>query len=526
MPDSRTQSTAAKPIRAPRGAALFCQGWQQEAALRLLMNSLDPAVAENPEDLEVSAGVGKLARDWPAFDAIVNSLTKLSGDETLLIRSGVPAPILKTTPNAPRVLVVNSSVPSPAPLLAADEALQPRAARFAADWTFTGPSTALPEAFAVFRAAARKHFGGTLAGRLVVSGGMGGLGGAQGLAAILNEAAFLGIDADANRIKRRLKTGYCEVMVNSLDEALRILKNAVRKREPASVGLIANAAELIPELARRGILPDLLTDQTPASDLLAYIPQGLTIAQAADLRGRDPQGYRERSLDSVAAQARGLVELKKMGSLVFEFGNGIRAQALSCGVTGAAEIPDFVSEYLQPDLASGRGPLTIVALSGESDDIAKIDALFGYLFPDGDLQKWIAIARRRPSPGLPARTCWTGADETLRLSTAVNELVSDGKLKAPVVIGRSMYILRPSQIKISVPSSASGAHPIVDSPQLDSLLRAASGTAWLGVEQLNAVTNGGAQVIHFAVIADGKSTTADNITRVFTREFLPAFAGL
>src|SRR5579883_507879 len=323
MPDSRTQSTAAKPIRAPRGAALFCQGWQQEAALRLLMNSLDPAVAENPEDLEVSAGVGKLARDWPAFDAIVNSLTKLSGDETLLIRSGVPAPILKTTPNAPRVLVVNSSVPSPAPLLAADEALQPRAARFAADWTFTGPSTALPEAFAVFRAAARKHFGGTLAGRLVVSGGMGGLGGAQGLAASLNEAAFLGIDADANRIKRRLKTGYCEVMVNSLDEALRILKNAVRKREPASVGLIANAAELIPELARRGILPDLLTDQTPASDLLAYIPQGLTIAQAADLRGRDPQGYRERSLDSVAAQARGLVELKKMGSLVFEFGNGI-----------------------------------------------------------------------------------------------------------------------------------------------------------------------------------------------------------
>jgi urocanate hydratase len=507
MAESQTQSASFyNPIRAPRGATLSCKGWQQEAALRLLMNSLDPAIAEHPEELVVSGGIGKLARDWPAFRAIVNSLQTVEHDETLIIHCGEPGPVLKTNPEAPRVLAINPASAHPS--------------RMPANWMFTGPSSALPETYEVLRFAARKHFGGSLAGRLVAAGGMGGMGGAQPLAASLNGAAFLGVDADADRIKRRVKTGYCEVMVNDLDEALRILKNAVRKREPASVGLIGNASELLPEFVRRGVLPDLLTDQTPADDPLAYIPQGLTATQAGELREQDPRAYRERALDSIATHVRAMLELRKTGAVVFEFGNGIRAQAAARGVSSAYEIPDFVSEYLQPDLAQGRGPLTIVALSGDPDDIAQVDALFPELFPDSDLRQWSAIARRYPSPGLPTRSFWMTPSEAIKLSTAINDLVARGKIRTPAAIGLSIRPKRssvgPNALRETGNSnSAVPSQTPADWPGLPALLEAARGAAWFSAAEIAGPTEATEQGLSFIVVADGKPDTARCIPRLF-----------
>jgi urocanate hydratase len=512
VPESRAQAASSyKSIRAPRGPALSCKGWQQEAALRVFMNSLDPAVAERPAELIVSSGIGKLARDWPAFHAIVQALQAVQADETLLIHSGAPGPVLKANPDAPRVVILDSDS-------------SPHATRMAADWMFSGPSSALPEAYETYRAAARKHFGGSLAGRLVVAGGMGGMGGAQALAATLNGAAFLGIDADLERIKRRVKAGFCEVIVNDLDEALRILKNAVRKRDPASVGLIANASELLPELARRGVLPDLLTDETPADDPLAYIPRGLTIAQAAELREKDARDYRERALDSIAAQVRGMLELKKMGSIVFEFGNGIRAQALARGVANVGEIPDFDSQYLQPDLVQGRGLLTFVALSGDPDDLARIDSLVPMLFPDSELANWITIARKRPAPGLPARSCWIGPREAIQLGIAINDVVARGEIKAPVAIGRALRQDR-AMNSPGTPPAAQGSSPLTlpdppsDWPGLPALLASSAGAAWLALHEIAGSAGASEQSSCVALVADGESTTAQRIERLFANDF-------
>jgi urocanate hydratase len=521
MAESRTQSASSyKPIRAPRGPALSCKGWKQEAALRLLMNSLDPAIAEHPEHLLVSSGVGKLARDWPAFHAIVNSLQALGDDETFVIRDGAPGPVMKVNAEAPRVLVFNSTLSSINSRSDKINAAMPtRATRMAANWMFTGPSSSLPEAYEVFRAAAGKHFGGSLAGCLVVAGGMGGMGGAQALAATLNGAAFLGIDADAASIKRRVKSGYCEVMVNNLDEALRILKNALRKRERASVGLIGNASELLPEFVSRGVLPDLLTDQTPADDLFAYIPHGLTVAQAAEARERDPREYRERALDSIAAQVRAMLELKKMGAITFEFGNGLRVQGLARGVSDAYDIPDFASEYLQSELAEGRGGLlTVIALSGDHADLTLIDDRFPDLFPDEDLREWITMARKHPSPGLPARSFWMNPSQVINLGTAINDLVARGEIKAPVAIGRSIGRKRDQNPLRSQPQSAGPGkpwtHAVEDSPELAALLGAASGAAWLSVQQTTA-PNEAERGSAFVVLADGKRETAHAIARFF-----------
>jgi len=530
VPESRAQTAISqKPIRAPRGSTLSCKGWRQEAALRMLMNSLDPAVAEHPEELIVSAGIGKLARDWPAFHAILNSLPAIESGETLVIRSGEPEPILKTNPDAPSVLIVNSLLSPPSHAGGIEAGSPARATRIAAHWMFTGPSSALPEAYETYRVAARKHFGGSLAGRLVVAGGMGGMGGAQALAATLNRAAFLGIDADAERIKRRVKAGYCEVMVNNLDEALRILKNAVRKREPASVGLVGNASEVIPELAHRGVLPDLLTDQTPADQPFAYIPRGLTPPQAAELREQNPRAYGERALDSLATQVRGMLELKKMGAVVFEFGNGILAQAFARGVADAYEIPDFVSEYLLADL-QGRDLFTAVALSGDLDDLARIDSLFPKFFPDSELQEWIAIARKRPSPGLPARSCWMRPDEAVKLSAAINDMVSRGEMKAPVAMGRSIRQRRAKNLPGSQPAahvnSAVPAQALADWPGLPALLDAAAGASWLALQVGAAAGESWEQGASVAVVADGKPKTAERIERLLANDLAAAVSRL
>ena len=498
------------------------------------MNSADPAVAEDAEHFSPSGGVGRLARNGQAFHSIVEALQKLEDNRTLLIRRGQPAALLETREDAPRVMVLNADWPDTLSGAAPPEKRldAPREARrYAGDWMFTGPASALPEAFQVFRAAARKHFGGSLAGRLIVAAGMGGMGGAQALAATLNGGAFLGIDADAARIKRREKAGFCEVMVNNLDEALRILKNAVRKREPASVGLIGNAAEILPELAQRGVLPDLLADQTPADDLSCYIPRGFTLPDARELQERDPSAYQERALDSIAAQVRAMLELKKLGALVFEFGNGIRAQALARGVAEAAKIPDFVSEYLLADLAQGRGLLTAIALSGDPGDLAQVDAACFELFPQSELSEWIGVARKRPSAGLPARSLWMTAGEAGKLGAAVDGIVRNGAIKAPVALGRSIYVAASAKPAASSPppqSTNSGAmhdgRALADSPALAAIVQAASGASWVGLQAAVVLGKEYAAPLSVAVVADGTPASAGRIARVFASDFANDFA--
>jgi urocanate hydratase len=533
MAPLRTErAISATPIRAPRGAAISCKGWPQEAALRLFMNSADPAVAEDAEHLIPSGGVGKLARDGQAFHAIVETLQKLEEDQTLLIRCGQAA-TLETREDAPRVIVMNTELPetwrgAPSPEMRLEAPGQARL--YAADWMYTGPASALPEAFQVFRAAARKHFGGSLAGRLVVAAGMGGIGGAQALAATLNGGAFLGIDADASRIKRREKAGFCEVMVNNLDEALRVLKNAVRKREPASVGLIGNAAEILPELARRGVLPDLLTDQTPAGDLSgAYIPRGFAPADAPEMQQSDPRAYRERALDSIAAQVRAMLELKKLGAIVFEFGNGICAQALARGVAEAGEIPDFVSEYLLPDLAQGRGLLTVVPLSGDPGDLAQVDAACLELFPRSELREWISAARKHPSPGLPARSLWMTAAEAAKLAAAINGLAGNGAIKTPVALGRSMRLAASAKPVASILSQSSNTGAMADGkaiadspPAVAALMQAALGACWVGLQAASGPGQLQTPSLCFAFVADGTRASHGRIGRVFAGDFAAA----
>ena len=482
-----------------------------------------------------SGGIGRLARDGQAFHSLLEALQKLEENQTLLIRRGEPAPVLETREDAPRVMVVNEELagesrPAPAPDMRLDA--QGEAVRYAADWMFTGPASALPEVFRVFRSAARKHFGGSLAGRLVVSAGMGGLGGAQALAVTLNGGAFLGIDADSARIKRRQKAGFCEVMVNNLDEALRILKNAVRRREAASVGLIGNAADVLPELAQRGVLPDLLTDQTPADDLSGgYIPRGIAVADALEIQQSDPNAYRERALDSIAAQARAMLELKKLGAIVFEFGNGIRAQALARGVVEAGEILDFLSEYLLADLTQGRGLLTVMALSGDPDDLAPVDAACLELFPQSELSDWIAVARKHPTPGLPARSLWMTAAEGAKLAEAIDDAVGNGAIKAPVAVGRSIYVRASSQPVATIlapPGSNASAvaegSMLADRPSLAALLQASSGASWLGVQAGSRWGNGHTR-LHLVAIAEGTPESAVRLARAFASDLANNFSG-
>src|SRR5580693_1033190 len=432
------------PFRAARGTTLSSKGWQQEAALRMLMNNLDPDVAERPDDLVVYGGTGKAARNWECFHAIVASLRSLENDETLLVQSGKPVGIFRTHEYAPRVLIANSNLVGHwnnwERFNELDRSgLMMYGQMTAGSWIYIGTQGILQGTYETFAAAARKHFGGTLAGKLVVSGGMGGMGGAQPLAATLNGGAYLGIDVDPERIKRRLRTGYCDVMVNDLDEALRILKNAVRKGEPASVGLVGNCAEIIPELARRGVVPDLLTDQTSAHDPIGgYIPSGLTVEQADDLRKKNPDEYKDRALDSIAAHVRGMLDLQKLGAITFDYGNNIRTFAFERGVTNAYDFPGFVPAYIRPLFCEGRGPFRWAALSGEPSDIHRTDKLVLEMFPENEaLSRWIGLARKRVRfQGLPARICWLGYGERHKFGLALNDLVARRELKAPIVIGR------------------------------------------------------------------------------------------
>jgi urocanate hydratase len=516
-----------RPARAPRGTAISCKGWQQEAALRMLMNNLDPEVAEKPEDLIVYGGRGKAARNWDCFYAIVDSLRSLESDETLVVQSGKPVGIFRTHSYAPRVLIANSNLVGHwSDWEHFDEldraGLMMYGQMTAGSWIYIGTQGILQGTYETFAAAGRKHFQGDLSGKLIASGGMGGMGGAQPLAATLNGATFLGIDVDPERIKRRVKTGYCDVMVNDLDEALRILKNAVRKREATSVGLVGNSADVIPELARRGVVPDLLTDQTSAHDpLCGYIPQGLDVAQAVDLRQRDPETYRRRSLDSIARHVEGMLALQKLGSVTFDYGNNIRTFAFGQGVKNAYDFPGFVPAYIRPLFCEGRGPFRWAALSGEPADIYRTDKLVLEMFPhDEVLTRWIQLAQKRVRfQGFPARICWLGYGERDKFGLALNELVARGELKAPIVIGRDHLdcgsVASPYR---ETESMRDGSDAVADWALLNGLLNTASGASWVSIHNGGGVGIGYSLHAGQVTVADGSPEMASRIERVLTND--------
>ncbi len=516
-----------QPVRAPRGTQISCKGWQQEAALRMLMNNLDPEVAEKPEDLIVYGGTGKAARNWACFHAIVAALRGLENDETLLVQSGKPVGIFRTHEHAPRVLIANANLVGHWSNWEKFGELERAGLMMygqmtAGSWIYIGTQGILQGTYETFAAAARKHFGGSLAGKLVVSGGMGGMGGAQPLAATMNGGAFLGIDVDPERIKRRLKTGYCDVMVTNFDEALRILKNAVRKREAASVGLVGNCADLIPEMAQRGVVPDLLTDQTSAHDPLdGYVPNGMTLEQALELRRKNPGEYQKRSLDAISAHVRGMLALQKLGAVTFDYGNNIRTFAYENGVKDAYDFPGFVPEYIRPLFCEGRGPFRWVALSGEASDIHRTDALVLEMFPhDEILCRWIKLAQKRVKfQGLPSRICWLGYGERDKFGLAINDLVARGELKAPIVIGRDHLdcgsVASPFR---ETEKMRDGSDAVADWALLNALLNTASGASWVSIHNGGGVGIGYSQHAGQVIVADGTKEMAARIERVLTND--------
>jgi urocanate hydratase len=525
--ETEIQASHLPPLRAPRGTEITCKAWPQEAAMRMLMNNLDEEVAERPRDLVVYGGTGKAVRNQQCLEAILASLKSLDNDETLLVQSGKPVGIFKTHDYAPRVLIANSNLVGHWSNWEKFNELERAGLMMygqmtAGSWIYIGSQGIIQGTFETFSAAGEKHFDGDLAGKLVVSGGMGGMGGAQPLAATMAGACFLGIDVDPERIKKRLKTGYCDFMVNNLDEALRILKNAVRKREAISVGLIGNCADVIPELAERGVLPDILTDQTSAHDPLnGYVPNGMTLEQALELRRRDPQAYTERSLDAMARHVEGMLRLQKMGSVTFDYGNNIRTFAFQRGVKNAYDFPGFVPAYIRPLFCEGRGPFRWLALSGDPADIAVTDDLVLELFPQNRiLSRWINLARKRIKfQGLPARICWLGYGERAQFGLAMNELVKTGKIKAPIVIGRDHLdcgsVASPYR---ETEAMKDGSDAVADWPLLNALLNTASGASWVSIHNGGGVGIGYSLHAGQVTVADGTEMMARRIERVLTND--------
>jgi urocanate hydratase len=514
-------------IRATRGPELTCKGWAQEAALRMLMNNLDDDVAERPGDLVVYGGSGKAARNWEAYVAIVQELKALESDETLLVQSGKPVGVMRTQPSAPRVLLANSNLVGH--WATWDEfrrlealGLMMYGQMTAGSWMYIGTQGIVQGTYETFAAAAARHFGGTLSGRLIVTGGMGGMGGAQPLAATMNGATILCIEVDPARIERRLKTGYCDRITGSINEALAWISAARENREALSVGLVGNCAEVLPELVRRGVAPDIVTDQTSAHDPLnGYIPAGLTLENAADLRRRRPQEYIERAMDSIACHVRSMLDFHKAGSVVFDYGNNIRTMAFKHGEKEAYAFPGFVQAYIRPLFCEGRGPFRWIALSGNPADIMATDDAARQLFPQNEsLQRWLTLARERiPFQGLPARICWLGYGERAAMGLRMNELVASGTLKAPIVIGRDHLdagsVASPYR---ETEGMRDGSDAIADWPILNALVNTASGASWVSFHHGGGVGIGYALHAGQAVVADGTPDAAQKLTRVLTND--------
>ncbi len=514
-------------VRAPRGAQLNCKGWHQEAALRCLMNNLDPDVAERPEDLVVYGGTGRAARDWNSFEAIVRELMALEADETLLVQSGKPVAVFRTHEGAPRVLIANSNLVGAWANWDHFHELERRGLMMygqmtAGSWIYIGTQGIVQGTFETFAAMADKHFNGTLAGRLVVSGGMGGMGGAQPLAATLNGAVFLGIDVDPRRIERRVETGYCDRLALTLDEALDICEDAREQKRAVSVGLVGNCAEVLPELVRRGVHVDAVTDQTSAHDALhGYVPAGLTLREAADLRDAHPEEYIARARASMARHVEAMLALQAAGAVAFDYGNNIRKQAFDAGLHDAFKIPGFVPEYIRPLFCEGKGPFRWVALSGAAEDIRKTDDLALELFPeDQTLNRWLRLARDRVHfQGLPARICWLGYGERAQMGEAINDLVKRGDLQAPIAIGRDHLdtgsVASPFR---ETEAMKDGTDAVADWPILNALLNTASGASWVSFHHGGGVGIGYSLHAGQVSVADGTDEGARRLNRVLTND--------
>ena len=518
---------SSRTIRAPRGVQLNCKGWHQEAALRCLMNNLDPDVAERPDELIVYGGAGKAARNWPAFEAIVRELHQLENDETLLVQSGKPVGVFRTHEYAPRVLIANSNLVGAWANWEQFHELERKGLMMygqmtAGSWIYIGTQGIVQGTFETFAAMADKHFGGDLTGRLIVSGGMGGMGGAQPLAATLNGAVFLGIDVDHARIERRVRTGYCDRIAFDLDEALDICEDAREQKRAVSVGLVGNCADVLPEIIRRGVSIDAVTDQTSAHDPLnGYVPIGVTLEEAAELRGQDARAYVQRSMQSMAQHVEAMLALKRAGAVVFDYGNNIRKQAFDAGCKDAFEIPGFVPEYIRPLFCEGKGPFRWVALSGDASDIRKTDDLALELFPeDVTLNRWLRLARDRVQfQGLPARICWLGYGERAEMGEAINVMVRRGDLKAPIAIGRDHLdtgsVASPFR---ETEGMKDGSDAIADWPILNALLNTASGASWVSFHHGGGVGIGYSLHAGQVSVADGTDEAAKRLNRVLTND--------
>ena len=514
-------------VHAPRGAQLSCKGWHQEAALRCLMNNLDPDVAERPDELIVYGGAGKAARNWAAFDAIVRELRALENDETLLVQSGKPVAVFRTHEHAPRVLIANSNLVGAWANWEHFHELERRGLMMygqmtAGSWIYIGTQGIVQGTFETFAAMADRQFGGDLSGKLVVSGGMGGMGGAQPLAATLNGAVFLGIDVDPVRIERRVRTGYCDRIAMTLDEALDIVEDAREQKRAVSVGLVGNCAEILPELVRHGVHVDAVTDQTSAHDPLnGYVPAGMSLDEAAELRSGDPAAYVERSMASMAQHVEAMLALKRAGAVAFDYGNNIRKQAFDAGCKDAFEIPGFVPEYIRPLFCEGKGPFRWVALSGDPEDIRKTDDLALEMFPDDrTLNRWLRLARDRVHfQGLPARICWLGYGERAEMGEAINDLVKRGDLKAPIAIGRDHLdtgsVASPFR---ETEGMKDGSDAVADWPILNALLNTASGASWVSFHHGGGVGIGYSLHAGQVSVADGTDEAAKRLNRVLTND--------
>jgi len=514
-------------VRAPRGRELRCRGWTQEAALRMLMNNLDPEVAERPEDLVVYGGTGKAARDWACFHAIVRTLETLGNDETLLIQSGKPVGVFRTHETAPRVLIANANLVGDWATWEHFRELE-RAGLImfgqmtAGSWIYIGTQGILQGTYETFGAVAQEHFGGSLKGRWILTGGMGGMGGAQPLAGTMNEAAVLCVEVDPARIERRIEKRYCDRMTDDLDQALDWVRGAASHGQALSVGLAGNCAEVLPELVRRGAVPDVLTDQTSAHDALnGYVPAGLGVAAAAELRAREPRQYIERAMQSMAEHCRAMVELMRRGAITFDYGNNLRGQAQEAGYAEAFAFPGFVPAYVRPLFCQGKGPFRWAALSGDPADIYRTDELVLALFPDDrHLARWIRLARERVEfQGLPARICWLGQGERARFGTALNDLVASGELSAPIVIGRDHLdtgsVASPYR---ETEAMLDGSDAIADWPVLNALLNTASGASWVSFHHGGGVGIGRSLHAGQVLVADGSTGMRERIERVLTND--------
>ncbi len=520
-------TATAHEVRAPRGSTISCKGWQQEAALRMLMNNLDPDVAERPDDLVVYGGTGKAARNWECFEAIVRALRELENDETLLVQSGKPVAVFRTHAHAPRVLIANSNLVGRFATWDHFRELERKGLMMygqmtAGSWIYIGSQGIVQGTYETFGSLARKHFDGSLAGKFVLTAGLGGMGGAQPLAATMNDAAFLGVEVDPSRIEKRLGTGYCDRMTSSLDEALAWVREAQAAKRGLSVGLVGNAAEVLPELVRRGVTPDVVTDQTSAHDMLnGYVPAGMTLTAAAVMRATNPTEYVKWATASVVDHVRAMRAMQDKGAIAFDYGNNIRTVAFDAGLTDAFTIPGFVPEYIRPLFCEGKGPFRWAALSGDPADIARTDELVLSLFPaDTHLARWIRLARERIHfQGLPARICWLGQGDRAKFGVALNDLVARGEVSAPIVIGRDHLdtgsVASPFR---ETEGMKDGTDAVADWAILNAMVNVASGASWVSFHHGGGVGIGNSLHAGQVIVADGTPEMRLRLERVLTND--------